>query len=262
MLFTVQDALPSSDQWLLEMFAGLKRHEAAAVSCGEQPRPDSDLFYRAISWQHHRFMSPDGGDAVLSRLADDSPMEGRRNAQITDTACLIGRELFLRYRHRGSYAEDLDLGLRLIGDAYRLAFLASSRIIHSHNRPAYYHLKRSYVEYLALFDMLPGFPSGPGDEASVTSDIVYSCRAVDDLVRGPLQALTPPRSPREARDAVVNGLRAAPSANAVPAARAPGDYLDDRTRAFVERLRSRSTSMARVDPGITRWWRWWSAWPG
>jgi GT2 family glycosyltransferase len=238
-LFTVQDALPSSDQWLLEMFSGLKRHQAAAVSCGEEPRADSDLFYRAISWQHHRFMSRFGRDTVLARLPDDTPMEARRNGQITDTACLIGRELFLRYRHRGNYAEDLDLGLRLTGDGYRLAFLASTRIIHSHNRPAYYHLKRSYVESLALFDLVPGFPSGPADEASVVADdIVYSCRALDELMRGPLQALAPPLSPREARDAAVDGLRSAPSASAgAPAG--PGDYLDVRTRALVVGLEGR-----------------------
>src|SRR6185369_11780745 len=37
-LFTVQDALPPSQEWLHEMFAGLRQYEAAAVSCGETPR--------------------------------------------------------------------------------------------------------------------------------------------------------------------------------------------------------------------------------
>ena len=87
--------------------------------------------------------------------------------------------------------------------------------------------------------MLPGFPSGPADEASVVADdIVYSCRALDELVRGPLRALAPPRSAREAGDAAVNGLRSAPSASA--GARAgPGDYLDARTRALVMGLEGR-----------------------
>lgn len=240
-LFTVQDALPSSERWLHEMFSALKRYEAAAVSCGEEPRPDSDLFYRAISWNHHRFMSVDGRDAVLFHSADDTPMERRRSAQISDTACLIRRDLFLRYRHRGEYAEDLDLGLRLTSDAYRLVFLASSRIIHSHNRPAFYHLKRCYVEQLALFDMLTGFPSGRGDEASVTTDIVRSCRALDALIRGPLRALALPRSPQELHDAVTAGLRAKPSGDPVATA-TPRDYLDDGTRAFVARLQYRSAA--------------------
>jgi glycosyltransferase involved in cell wall biosynthesis len=247
LLFTVQDALPSSDRWLLEMFSGLKRHQAAAVSCGEEPRGDADLFYRAISWQHHRFMSRWGRDAVLSRLPDDTPMEARRNGQITDVACLIGRELFLRYRYRGNYAEDLDLGLRLTGDGYRLAFLASTRIFHSHNRPAYYHLKRSYVESLALFDLLPGFPSGPVDDAaSVADDIVYSCRALDECMRGALRTLAPPLAPRAVRDAAVLGLRSKPTASAGAAA-GPGDYLDERTRALVVGLEERYRPDADAD---------------
>lgn len=238
LLFTVQDALPPSDRWLHEMFSGLRRHGVAAVSCGEEPHADSDLFYRVISWYHHRFMSQDGGDRVMARPADDDPLKWRRNAQLSDTACLIARELFLRYRHRGRYAEDLDLGLRLIGDGYRLAFLASPRIIHSHNRPAYYHLKRSYVEHLALFDMLPGYQTVPGDGAAAASDIVRSSVAIDGVVQDGLLALSPPCSPRQVRDAVTDVLRrsATAPASTLPT---PTEYVDDRMRAFVWRLRDR-----------------------
>jgi GT2 family glycosyltransferase len=235
LLFTVQDALPASERWLQEMFEGLRRHQAAAVSCAEAPRADCDLFYRAISWNHERFLTGDGGDTVLRRQPDDTPMDRRRSGQVSDTACLIGRELFLRYRHRGNYAEDLDLGLRLTADAYRLAFLTSTRIVHSHNRPAYYHLRRSYVEHLALLDMLPGLPATPGDESTVSRDIVASCAAIDRLVAGPLRALPVPSSPQQVRDAVAAG-----AATAGAPSPAGGDHLDVRTRAIVARLRERS----------------------
>ena len=225
-LFTVQDALPSSEGWLREMFAGLRRNEAAAVSCGEEPRPDSDLFYRVISWNHHRFMTVDGGDRVMSRPADGDPVRRRQNAQISDTACLVPRDLFLRYRHRGEYAEDLDLGLRLIDDGYRLAFLTAPRIVHSHNRPAWYHLKRSYVEHLALFEMLPGYPGAPGSAAETLDAIASTCDAIDQLVPG-----LEPGEPAGLRGAVADRLRPAPP-SAVEA-----DPLDARTRAFVTRIR-------------------------
>jgi GT2 family glycosyltransferase len=233
LLFTVQDALPASRRWLREMFAGLQRHQAAAVSCAEDPRADCDLFYRAISWNHERFLTGNGGDTVLEHRPEDTPMERRRNAQVSDTACLIGRELFLRYRHRGNYAEDLDLGLRLTGDAYRLAFLTSARIVHSHNRPAYYHLRRSYVEHLALLDMVPGLPAPSGDESGVRGDIVDSCDAVDRLVGGPLRALPVPCAPQQVREALGREGAAAET----PAAPGGSDHLDARTRAFVDGLR-------------------------
>jgi hypothetical protein len=65
-------------------------------------------------------------------------------------SCIISRELFERYRYRGDYAEDLDLGIRLIKDGYRIAMLASVKVIHSHNRPPFYYLKRSFVDVVFL----------------------------------------------------------------------------------------------------------------
>jgi GT2 family glycosyltransferase len=239
-LFTVQDALPSSPRWLFEMVSALQRHEAAAVSCGEQPRADSDLFYRVISWNHHRFMSVDGGDRVMVRPPRPDPMSRRQNAQLSDTACLVGRSLFLRYRHRGEYAEDLDLGLRLSADGYRLAFVASAHIVHSHHRPAWYHLKRSYVEHLALFAMLPGYPSAPGDAATAAGEIVGSCLALDVLARDVLAKAPLPCPPSWLRETVAGALLA--PGPAIVGGGAGPDFLDPRARAFVDRLRAFVTS--------------------
>lgn len=63
----------------------------------------------------------------------------------------------MRYRYRGDYAEDLDLGIRLIQDGYRVAMLASVKVIHSHNRPAYYFLKRSFVDVIFLVGLFKDF---------------------------------------------------------------------------------------------------------
>ncbi|PYQ16395.1 MAG: hypothetical protein DMF79_18635 [Acidobacteria bacterium] len=186
LLFTVQDALPPSDLWLHQMFSAMKRHDVVAVSCGEEPRADSDLFYRVISWNHERFLGVESGDRVMARDVEDDPSTLRRNAQLSDTACLIARDVFLKYRHRGNYAEDLDLGLRLIRDGHRLAFLGSTRIVHSHNRPAYDHLKRAYVEHLALFDLLPGYAATLGGGTAVIPDILRSYAAVNELIGGGL----------------------------------------------------------------------------
>lgn len=63
----------------------------------------------------------------------------------------------MRYRYQGDYAEDLDLGIRLIQDGYRVAMLASVKVIHSHNRPAYYYLKRSFVDVIFLVGLFKDF---------------------------------------------------------------------------------------------------------
>jgi hypothetical protein len=99
-------------------------------------------------------------------------MSLRSMGQLSDVACLIPRDLFMRQGgYRGDYAEDLDLGMRLIRAGHRIAMLASVKVVHSHNRPAWYYLKRSFVDVIflvALFDdfhwpeceSLPGFAAG------------------------------------------------------------------------------------------------------
>jgi hypothetical protein len=65
--------------------------------------------------------------------------------------------VFEKYRFRSAYAEDFDLGIRLIQDGHRLGFLSSTRVLHSHNRRAFYFLKRGYVDVRFLTDVFPNF---------------------------------------------------------------------------------------------------------
>jgi glycosyltransferase involved in cell wall biosynthesis len=192
LLFTVQDALPPSETWLYEMFVPIKRHGVAAVSCAEYPREDADLFYRVMSWNHARFLEVDQGDRITSNPGNGDYVSLRKSAQLTDVACLISRDVFTKYRHRGEYAEDLDLGIRLIRDGYRIALLGSTRIIHSHNRPASYHLKRAYVETLALLRLLPGQPIIRAEPEELVSDILFANEFLKSLTHGTLRRLTLP----------------------------------------------------------------------
>lgn len=183
LLFTVQDALPPSETWLNELFEALKRNDVAAVSCIEAAREDADLFYRAISWNHYRFLEVSDTDRILSLPEKPTPITLRKNGQLSDIACLIARDVLLRYRFAGNYAEDLDLGIRLIGDGHRLAFLSSTKVLHSHNRPASYHLKRFYVDTLFLASRFPG--SVPGVSigiAQLRSEIIAAYGVLEAIV--------------------------------------------------------------------------------
>src|SRR5262249_33109688 len=154
--FTVQDALPPSVTWLRDLHHAIEAHGVIAVSCAESPRQDSDLFYRALCWTHQRFLNVQDHDRILQNPKRKNYGSLRANANVQNIACLIKRNIFLKYRFQGDFAEDMDLGLRLIKNGYKMAFLSSSRIIHSHNRPAYYHLKRGYVDCLFLLRLFPG----------------------------------------------------------------------------------------------------------
>jgi len=157
LLFTVQDALPPNSTWLYELFQVLKNQEVVAVSCAETPREDADLFYRQICWNHYNFLGINDGDRIFSLPEKLDNISLRQNAQLSDLANLISREVFNKYRYRLGYAEDLDLGIRLIKDGYKIAFLGSVRIIHSHNRLPYYFLKRGYVDNQFLSDVFDDF---------------------------------------------------------------------------------------------------------
>lgn len=158
LLFMTQDAKPGSLHWVRDMAQPLVRDDAVAVSCREEPRDDCDLLGRYSIWIHSKYMGILGWDRILSLPANESWDAMRKNAQLNDVACMIRRDVFRAFAYRGNYAEDLDLGLRLIKKGYRLALLGSAPVIHSHNRTAYYYLKRCLVDVNTLPRLLPGLP--------------------------------------------------------------------------------------------------------
>lgn len=191
LLFTVQDALPPNETWIHEMLQVLLKNEVAAVSCAETPREDADLFYRQICWNHYNFLGINESDRIFSLPEKTDHISLRQNAQLSDLACLINRDLFSKYGYRRDYAEDLDLGLRLIKSGKKIAFLGSIRVIHSHNRLPYYFLKRGYVDNLFLSDMFEDFVIPRISLADFVPDVAYTYRFLSQLL-GQLDRLVLP----------------------------------------------------------------------
>lgn len=189
LFFTVQDALPPNKTWLHKLISEFKDKNVSAVSCAELPRENADLFYRIISWNHYKFLGVNENDRILSMPANPTHIELRKNGQLSDLACLIPAELFTKYKYRLSYAEDLDLGIRLIKDGHKIAFLGSTRIIHSHNRPGFYFLKRGYVDNVFLKDVFSDFKIPKVTFSDTAQDIIFLfnfiyseiCKDISDL---------------------------------------------------------------------------------
>jgi O-antigen biosynthesis protein len=174
LLFMVQDAYPLGERWLFGLLRYLKDHEPlglVAVSCSEYCRDDSDMMYECSIATHYHFLGCKSHDRIGEfRGADHESL--RVMGQLSNVACLIPRNRFQQYRFRGAFAEDLDLGVRLIRDGLRIAMLASVKVIHSHNRMAHYYLKRTFVSVTFLADafddfVLPPCPSAAGLVAGV-----------------------------------------------------------------------------------------------
>lgn len=161
-LFMVQDAYPVGDYWIFGLLDFLVSHSGegvAAVSCSEYSRSDSDVMYDSMIDTHYRFLGCREKDRVGRYLTEDH-MSLRSNGQLSDVACLISKGVFDAYKYRGNYAEDLDLGIRLIKDGMKTAMLSSVKVVHSHNRPPYYYLKRSFVDVIFLTEIFDDF-EGP-----------------------------------------------------------------------------------------------------
>ncbi|MBE0550227.1 MAG: glycosyltransferase, partial [Rubrivivax sp.] len=194
LLFMVQDAYPIGDLWLYGMLRYLLDHAGqgvVAASCAEYSRSDSDLMYDCNIATHYRFLGCLDADRIGAHIGDDH-MALRSMGQLSDVSCLIARPLFMRHRYRGDYAEDLDLGIRLIRDGHKVAMLASVKVIHSHNRPAFYYLKRSFVDVIFLVGLFDDFHCPPCESMAGLADgarfvavrLTKWLAAVDELADG------------------------------------------------------------------------------
>ena len=158
LVFMVQDAVPIAEKWLYRLIEPLVADQADAVSVRAIPRADADLHARWSAWSFEDYL---GFTHDSLRCGLDYPEldrldpTTRRQLAHLDNVCLaIGRSLFDRFQFRGRYAEDLDLGLRLLQAGYRLLYQVDNGILHSHSRPAHYFFHREYVNSLTLADLL------------------------------------------------------------------------------------------------------------
>ena len=181
-LFITQDALPTSLSWLYSMWKGLVDHRAVAVSCKEILRRDADLYARMEQYLHYQFLGLDGEDRILAMPETETYEEIRKNAQLTNVACLIRKDIFMQYKFRNNYSEDLELGIRLIKDGHRLALLGSTGIIHSHTRPPYYHFKRSYVDNTMLATVFPDYFEKQASQEGLLNGIIHLHKLVPSII--------------------------------------------------------------------------------
>lgn len=158
LLFMTQDAMPNGDLWICGLMQPVLKDGVVAVSCQEEPRPNCDLLGRISIWLHSEYMGILEANRIMKLPADQSYDNMRRNGQLNDVTCLVQRNAFMELKYRGDYAEDLDLGIRLIQAGYTLALLSNVQVIHSHTRPAFYHMKRALVDLKTLKKILPNMP--------------------------------------------------------------------------------------------------------
>ncbi|MFX1294520.1 MAG: glycoside hydrolase family 99-like domain-containing protein, partial [Promethearchaeota archaeon] len=157
-LFTVQDAIPVGSYWLYNMVKVLESNsKIAALSCRQVPKSNADLFACFQVWMHYKSLwsHEDKIVGLVNNFEELSSFEKRKLCCLDDVCNLIRKDVFNDFKFKEMhFAEDLDLGLRLIKAGYKLAFLSSIAVIHSHNRDAFYFLKRYYADIKILQKLL------------------------------------------------------------------------------------------------------------
>ena len=155
--FISDDVLFSSSHILYDMCEVFSNDEKiAAVSIRQIPKSDSDLMaifslnehYKSLGISEDRIVYTDNFDKL-------DPIQKRSTAQIDDVCSCYKFDVISQYQFgKVKYAEDLEIGKRLIQDGYKISQLFSKGIIHSHKRPAFYYLKRHFVENYTLSNLL------------------------------------------------------------------------------------------------------------
>jgi GT2 family glycosyltransferase len=201
LLFLTQDVLPVGHDWLNHALQTLTQYpKMVALSFDETPRYDADL-YAHVRWQHHRdFLGVKKGIDYILLLPPSARNQYiwlRRNSHLSNVACLVRKSVFDRYQFRADFAEDIDLGVRLIKDGHALGFIGRRHVIHSHNRPAQYHLKRAYVDTLAMRKLFADFPLVPIDPNTAQYTITHTQSMIEAQLawavhHAPLSAFTAP----------------------------------------------------------------------
>ena len=163
LLFMVQDAIPIGDYWLYSMVKVLENNtKIAAATCRQVPRSDADLFASYAMWGHYKFLGFNK-DKIVSANKENfkklSAIEKRRISGIDNVCSCMKKDIFDKFKFKQvDFAEDIDLGIRLIESGYKLGFLHSVGVIHSHNRNSDYFLRRYYGSNKSLAKMFNSPP--------------------------------------------------------------------------------------------------------
>lgn len=146
----VQDALPVHDCWLEALVRHFNRDPLiCGVTTRQVPRPETDIVARWEVEHHNKLL----GNEARVRLVSDwdaflrVPLQDRFFMCNFDNVCsALRRSVWEKHGFRSSpFAEDLDWAVRVLRAGYKIAYEPEAVVLHSHVRPAIYHLRRQYI---------------------------------------------------------------------------------------------------------------------
>jgi len=153
----VQDAVPASSSWLDDLTRPLRTDETIAGTFARQlPRPDASGITRYYLSRWLASSETPRTVAVSSR--DDFerlPGVDRFDRCIFDNVCsCIRRTIWQELPFRSTpIAEDVEWAKEVLLAGYRLQYVPSAAVVHSHDRPARYEFDRTYILHRRLYEL-------------------------------------------------------------------------------------------------------------
>jgi hypothetical protein len=154
--------LPTDDWWLWRFCYIFDTSEADALSCAQMPRSDADLMAIWNISEFNKFLGLSGSvTSVESDFKYLNEGDARRKCQIDNVACIYRTSELMKHKFQGKYGEDMQMGKTLLKAGKKIAKTSELKVIHSHNRDAFYYLCRTIVDSCALLNQ--NFMPFPGD---------------------------------------------------------------------------------------------------
>jgi len=157
-VMTVQDALPADNRWLHKLVENMVGDEmVAGVYSRQIPRPDCNPFSRYALERHftnrpERHVQEIGS---LKHYETLTPVQKLETITFDDVSSCVRRSVWKEYPFKPvPFGEDLDWSERVLKAGYKIVYEPESAVIHSHNRSAFYEMKRAYLAHKLLSSMV------------------------------------------------------------------------------------------------------------
>jgi rhamnosyltransferase len=152
----VQDAVPVNDRWLAALVDPLRRDPRLAATFARQvPTEDASPLTRhylarwiAAGPRAPRTSRLPGGQRELDAM---TPVERLRRCTFDNVASCIRRSVWQQQPFKATpIAEDVEWGREALLAGHGLAYVPDAVVEHSHDRSAWYELKRTWVLHQQL----------------------------------------------------------------------------------------------------------------
>jgi len=155
----VQDAVPANEHWLTALVEAVESDpQVAGAYSRHVGRATSDYLSRYIAEYWHRrigrrWVQEIGDPEAFRRLSWD---EQRSRYTFDNVSSLIRRSLWQEYPLPNlSYGEDVAWAKQVLEAGYQIVYEPASIVVHSHERPTSYELRRAFIDARTIGRIFP-----------------------------------------------------------------------------------------------------------